>query len=79
MRLSQAGLDTAACVFTDALVKQYNPHSKVYVCLYIELCPTWCDPMDCNLEGFSFHGILEVRILEWVAMPFSRGSSLPRD
>ena len=33
------------------------------------------DPMDCSPLGFSVHGILQARILEWVAMPFSRGSS----
>ena len=37
------------------------------------LCPTLCDPMDCIV-----HGILQVRILEWVAFPFSRASSQPR-
>ena len=39
----------------------------------------FCDPMDCNLPGSSVHGILQARILEWVAMSFSRGSSQPRD
>ena len=38
-----------------------------------------CDPMDCNLPGSSVHGVLQARILEWVAIPFSRGSSQPRD
>ena len=38
-----------------------------------------CDPMDCSLPGNSVHGILQARILEWVAMPFSKGSSRPRD
>ena len=38
----------------------------------IQLCPTLCDPMDCSLPGSSLHGILQVRILEWVAIPFSR-------
>ena len=37
------------------------------------------DPMDYSLAGSSVHGILQVRILEWVAIPFSRGSSQPRD
>ena len=41
--------------------------------------PTLCDPMDCNLTGSSVHGIPQVRLLEWVAMPSSRGSSWPRD
>ena len=36
---------------------------------------TLCDPMDCSLRGFSVHGILQVRILKWVAMPSTRGSS----
>ena len=42
-------------------------------------CPTLCDPTDCNLPGFSIHGIFQARILEWVAISFSRGSSRPRD
>ena len=44
-----------------------------------QLCPTLCDPMDCNLPGSSVHGILQARILEWVAISSSRGSSQPRD
>ena len=40
----------------------------------IQSCPTFCDPMDCVV-----HEILQARILEWVAFPFSRGSSQPRD
>ena len=42
-------------------------------------CPTLCDPMDCNLPGFSVHGILQARVLEWVAISFFRGSSWPKD
>ena len=42
-------------------------------------CPTLCDPVDCNLRVFSIHGILQARILEWIAVSFSRGSSRPRD
>ena len=38
-------------------------------------CPILCDPMDCSLPGSSLHGILQARILEWVAISFSRGSS----
>ena len=41
--------------------------------------PTLGDPMDCSPPGFSVHGILQARILEWVAMPSPRGSSQPRD
>jgi len=42
-------------------------------------CWTLCDPMDCSPTGFSVHGIFHVRILEWVAISSSRGSSPPRD
>ena len=45
----------------------------------LQLCLTLCDPMDCSLPGSSVHGILQARLLEWVAMPASRGSSQPRD
>ena len=38
-----------------------------------------CDPVDCSLPGSSVHGILQARILEWVAVSSSRGSSQPRD
>ena len=41
--------------------------------------PTLCDPVDCSFPGSSVHGILQARILEWVAISFSRGSSWPRD
>ena len=44
-----------------------------------QLCPTLCDPMDCSLPGSSTHGIFQARILEWVAISFSRGTSWPRD
>ena len=42
-------------------------------------CPTLWDPVDCNLWGFSVHGILQARILEWIAISFPRGSSQPKD
>ena len=42
-------------------------------------CPTLCDPVGCSPPDSSIQGILQVRILEWVAISFSRGSSQPRD
>ena len=42
-------------------------------------CPTLCDPMDCSSPGFFVHGIYQARILEWVAVSFSRGSSSTGD
>ena len=51
-------------------------------CLHVkslQWCLTLCDPMDCSPPGLSVYGILQTGILEWVAMPSSRGSSQPRD
>ena len=48
------------------------------VCVF-SLVLFFCDPMDYSLPGSSVHGILQPRILEWVAMPSSRGSSRPKD
>ena len=45
----------------------------------LQSCPTLCHPVACSLPDWSVHGILQERILEWVAIPFSRGSSRPRD
>ena len=45
----------------------------------LQLCPVGCDPMDCSPPSSSVHGSLQARALEWVALPFSRGSSQPRD
>ena len=42
-------------------------------------CLTLCDPKDCSLPGFSVHGILQARTMEWVTVPFARASCLPRD
>ena len=47
--------------------------------LVAQLCPPLCNLMDCSLPGSSVHGFLQARRLEWVAIPFSRGSSQPRD
>ena len=52
---------------------------QLSACSVTQLCPTVCDPMDCSLPGFSVHGIFQARVLEWVAISFSRGSSLPWD
>ena len=42
-------------------------------------CPTLCDPVDCNLSGSSVHGIFQAIALEWIAISFSSGFSLPKD
>ena len=60
--------------------------SHTYTCIHVgvcaqllQLCLTFCDFMDCSLAGSSVHGVLQVRTLEWIATPSSRGSSWPRD
>ena len=50
-----------------------------YHLMCAQLCPTLCDPMDQGPPGSSVHGILQARILEWVTVLSSRGSSQPRD
>ena len=42
-----------------------------------QLCPTLCNPVDCSLPGSSVHGIFQARVLEWVAISFSKESSQP--
>ena len=44
----------------------------------LQLCPTLCHPMDCSPAGSSVHGILQARVLKWVAMPSFRGTFLTR-
>ena len=46
---------------------------------FTQSCPTLCDPIDCSLPGSSVHGIFQARVLEWVAISFSRRVSQPRD
>ena len=65
-----------------ALVFLYSPTSYTTLLsfsLVSQPCPTLCNPMDCSPPGLSVRGILQTRILEWVAIPSSRGSSQPRD
>ena len=52
--------------------------SRVKVSAVTQSCPTLCDPVDCSPPGSSVHGILQVRILEWVAISSSREASRPR-
>ena len=56
------------------LMKRCSPSLVVSEVKVAQSCLTLCDPMD-----HTVHGILQARILEWVAIPFSRGSSQPRD
>ena len=55
------------CILTHCTTREVLSHVRL------------CDPMDGSPPGFSVHGILQARILEWIATPFSRGTSQPRD
>ena len=61
------------------------PHSHTYICVCVCVCVAlsrvqlFCDPMNCSLPGSSVHGIFQARILEWVAISFSRRFSRARD
>ena len=57
----------------------YYIFTYAVLCLVAQSYPTLCDPIDCSPPGSSVHGILQARILEWIATSFSRGSSQPRD
>ena len=64
----------------DYIIKRFQCQAKGLGCCCVlysvaQLCPTLCDPMDCSPPGSSVHGILQARILEWIFVPFSRGSS----
>ena len=62
-----------------ALWKLYNTVVCVCVCVSAQSCLTLCDPMFYGPPGSSAHGILQVRMLEWVAIAYSKGPSPPRD
>ena len=59
--------------------RQLKPLALGALCVHAQLCPTLCNPMDCNQPGSSVHGIFQTRILEWVAVSSFRLSSPPRD
>ena len=60
-------------------ISMWISHTSCVHAMLIQSCPTLCDPMDGSPPGSSVHGILQARILEWVAISFSKGSSQPRD
>ena len=76
MLKSKAGQEPMKFVLEveEGKLKLYAIESEV-----ARLCPTLCDPMDCSLPGSSVHRIFQARVLDWVAIAFSRGSSPPRD
>ena len=61
------------------ILEKSSNNTIIVLCLVAQSCLTLCNPTDCSPTGSSIHGILQATILEWVAMPSSRGSSQPRD
>ena len=79
MEMNWIALDTQRRkIFLPLSPQDSHPLVCVYV-LVAQSCPTVCDPMDCSPPASSVHGIFQGRILEWVTIPFSGGSSQPRD
>ena len=66
----------ASVEHTNIFSQSPRSRGKVHGCLVTQLCPTLCDSMDCSPPGSSVQGMFQARILEWVAVPFSRGSNL---
>ena len=67
------------CVFRNYRNKAFNYFEEKVKVLIIQSCRALFNPMDCSLPGSSVHGILQARIVEWVAISCSRGFSWPRD
>ena len=65
-------------IFTLANSHFIHRNKHVYVCVCGQSYPTLCGPRDCSLSGSSVHGIFQARMLEWVAISYSRRSSQPR-
>ena len=76
-RVSESLRSSCLSVFAQYSCKTiiHNKFYLVVVVLVFQSCPTLCNSMDCSPPGSSVHGILQARILEWVAIPFSRGFS----
>ena len=84
VRIHQAACEEAHVVTfeeegTVGQLSQLDGFDAVMVSEVTQSCPTLCNPIDCSLPGSSVHGIFQARVLEWVAISFSRGSSRPRD
>ena len=62
-------------LYLEQLLAVVSSESESVKVLVPQLCPALCNPLDCSSRDSSVHGLLQARILEWVAIPFSRESS----
>ena len=76
LKIAKAIMKKNKAVFVITAFYYHQMHTRAKS---LQLCPILCGPMDCGLPGSSVHGILQARIMEWVAMLSSRASSQPRD
>ena len=74
------------CIYRPRKYQDIQIHTYIYIYIYIYMkvkvaqsCPTLCDPLNYTIPGSFVHGILQARILEWIAVPFFREFSQPRD
>ena len=73
------GMDACICMAESLRCSPETTTLLISYVLVTQLCPALCDPVDCSPPASSVHGILQAGILEWVAIPFSWGSSWPSD
>ena len=71
---SKLGKEYVKAIYCHPYLTYMHSESEV-----TQLCPTLCNPVDCGLPGSFIHGIFQPRVVEWVAISFSKGSSQPRD
>ena len=76
---SQPRDQTQVCHIACGFFTSWATRSEVKWSEVAQSCPTLCNTMDCSLPGSFIHGIFQARVLEWVAISFSRGSSWLRD
>ena len=78
-RIAQSGTPVKQHACAAFKTRDNDKRGSTVKVLVAQLCPTLCEPMNYSPPGSSVHGIFQARILEWVAIPFSRRPSQPRD
>ena len=73
------GMQTSIATMENSVEIPLKAGNRTPIAKSLQSCPTLCDPTDCSLSGSSIHGIFQARVLEWVAISFSRGSSRAQD
>ena len=76
---AQSPLDSPQGIHLNFRTSDLQNYAIINMGCFAQSCPILCHPKDCSPPGSSVHGIFQARILEWVAISFSRGSSWPRD